>query len=105
MSADLEPALLVQLFGMPVNVALGSSALMVALAAAGGLLGHVSTGGASWGVPHLPSVSVLAASQLGRRSAMRKRFETGPCGLASTTPVNSLFLAPDGKQALSLFNN
>ena len=84
---------------------------MVTLAAAGGLFRHLSTRGASWSVPLLVSVSVLAGSQLGRgpakclkSAAKRKRFETGPCGLASNTPANSFFLAPKWKLALSLFN-
>ena len=55
---------------MPVNRALGSSALMVTLAAAGGLLGHPSTCGAGWSMPILLGVSVLAGSQLGRSPAM-----------------------------------
>ena len=110
-SADLELAPLVQLFDVPVNLALGSCALMVTVAAARGLLRHLSTRGASWSVPLLVSASVPAGSQLGRSPAMylkpaakRKRFETGPCGLASTTPANSFFLALKRKLALSLFN-
>lgn len=84
-SADLELAPLDQLFDVPVNLALGSSALMVNLAAARSLLRHPSTRGASWSVPLLVSVSVPAGSQLGRSPGMylepaakRKRFETGP---------------------------
>lgn len=77
----LKIPMLVRLFGMPVKVAFGSSALMVSLTAAGGLLGHLATGEVEWHEPVVLSLFVLAGSQIGpritQRSAsqvMRKRF-------------------------------
>ncbi len=68
--------MLVRLFGVPIAVAFGSSALMVALNAAGGLLGQLSSGAAVWHEPLLLSLCVAAGSQIGPRLSFRSSART-----------------------------
>lgn len=68
--------MLVRLFGVPIAVAFGSSALMVALNAAGGLLGQLSSGAAVWHEPLLLSLCVAAGSQIGPRLSFRSSPRT-----------------------------
>lgn len=72
----LKIPMLVRLFGVPIKVAFGSSAFMVSLTAAGGLLGHVATGAVQWHHPLLFGAFVLAGSQIGPRIALRSKSET-----------------------------
>lgn len=100
--------MMVRLFGMPINIAFGSSALMVSLTAAGGLLGHLAIGAAIWHEPLLLSAFVLVGSQIGQRmamrsrpAAMRKRFSTYLFALACPVMASSLLLTPSGERALN----
>ena len=72
----LKIPMLVRLFGVPIKVAFGSSAFMVSLTAAGGLLGHVATGAVQWHHPLLLGAFVLVGSQIGPRIALRSKPET-----------------------------
>ncbi len=73
----LKIPMLVRLFGVPIKVAFGSSAFMVSLTAAGGLLGHVLAKGAvQWQNPLLLGAFVLAGAQIGPRIAVLSKPET-----------------------------
>ena len=107
----LKIPMLIRLFGMPISVAFGSSALMVSLTAAGGLLGHLATGVSVWHEPLLLSAFVLLGSQIGPRLtmqsrplAMRKRFATYLIALACLVMASSFFVTPSGELARSLFS-
>ena len=63
----LKVPLMVLLFGIPVPIAIGSSALMVGLTAAAGLLGHVSAGGVDWAAALLLAIPVFIGGQIGSR--------------------------------------
>ena len=97
----LKIPMLVRMFGVPINVAFGSSALMVSLTAAGGLLGHVATGEFAWHDPLLLSVFVLAGSQIGPRltlrtqpKVMRRRFAIYLFALAGLVLASAWFVDP-----------
>lgn len=107
----LKIPMMVRLFSMPINIAFGSSALMVSLTAAGGLLGHLATGAAVWHEPLLLSAFVLMGSQIGPRLAMRsrpvamrKQFATYLFALACLVMASSFILTPSGELALSFFS-
>ncbi len=59
---------MVLVFRIPIRIAVGSSALMVGITAASGLVGHISVGHLQWGT-HLLwcSVAVFCGAQLGSR--------------------------------------
>ncbi len=97
----LKIPMMVRLFGVPINVAFGTSAFMVTLTAAGGLLGHLATTEAAWQDPVLLSAFVLAGSQIGPRlnlrsngTTMRRRFATYLFGIACLV-IASAFVRPD----------
>ena len=63
----LKVPLMVLLFGVPVPIAIGSSAFMVGLTAAAGLLGHISAGGFNWIAALLLAIPVFIGGQIGSR--------------------------------------
>jgi len=63
----LKVPLMVLLFGIPVPVAIGSSAFMVGLTAAAGLLGHISVGGLDWRAALILAIPVFIGGQIGSR--------------------------------------
>lgn len=63
----LKVPLMVLLFGIPVPLAIGSSAFMVGLTAAAGLLGHISIGSFNWAVALLLAIPVFIGGQIGSR--------------------------------------
>ena len=63
----LKVPLMVLLFGIPVPIAIGSSAFMVGLTAAAGLLGHISAGGMEWTPALLLAIPVFIGGQIGSR--------------------------------------
>ena len=63
----LKVPLMVLLFGIPVPIAIGSSAFMVGLTAAAGLLGHISFGSFNWTAALLLSIPVFIGGQIGSR--------------------------------------
>ena len=67
----LKVPLMVLLFGIPLPIAIGSSAFMVGLTATAGLLGHVSMGHFDW-LPALTlAVPVFIGGQIGSRLSIR----------------------------------
>lgn len=69
----LKVPLMVLLFGIPVPVAIGSSAFMVGLTAAAGLLGHISIGGFNWIAALLLAIPVFIGGQIGSRLSVHLR--------------------------------
>jgi len=63
----LKVPLMVLLFGIPIPLAIGSSAFMVGLTATAGLLGHISVGNFNWIVALLLAIPVFIGGQLGSR--------------------------------------
>lgn len=74
----LKVPLMVLLFSIPLHVAIGSSAFMVGLTAAAGLLGHVSVGSFNWTAALLLALPVFIGGQVGSRLSIHlkaKRLE------------------------------
>ena len=67
----LKVPLMVLLFGVPMSVAVGSSAFMVGLTAVAGLFGHISMGHLEWQAALLPAVPVFIGAQIGARLSVR----------------------------------
>jgi len=63
----LKVPIMILLFGIPVPIAIGSSAFMVGLTAAAGLLGHISAGGFNWTAALLLAIPVFIGGQIGSR--------------------------------------
>ena len=61
----LKVPLMVLLFGIPMPIAIGSSAFMVGLTAAAGLLGHISFGSFNWTAALLLAIPVFIGGQIG----------------------------------------
>jgi uncharacterized membrane protein YfcA len=67
----LKVPLMILLFGIPVPIAIGSSAFMVGLTAAAGLLGHISVGGFDWTTALLLAIPVFIGGQIGSRLSIQ----------------------------------
>jgi len=63
----LKVPLMVLLFGIPLPIAIGSSAFMVGLTASAGLLGHISMGHFDWISALMLAVPVFLGGQIGSR--------------------------------------
>ena len=63
----LKVPMMVLLFGIPMDIAVGSSALMVGLTAAGGFAGHVTNGHWDWRTSLILAAAVFAGAQIGSR--------------------------------------
>lgn len=63
----LKVPLMVLLFGIPVPIAIGSSAFMVGLTAAAGLLGHIGVSSFNWATALLLAIPVFIGGQIGSR--------------------------------------
>jgi uncharacterized membrane protein YfcA len=63
----LKVPLMVFLFGIPVPIAIGSSAFMVGLTATAGLLGYISVGHFNWTAALLLAIPVFIGGQIGSR--------------------------------------
>jgi len=63
----LKVPLMVLLFGIPIPIAIGSSAFMVGLTASAGLLGHISMGHFNWLSALLLAIPVFLGGQIGSR--------------------------------------
>lgn len=63
----LKVPLMVLLFGIPIPIAIGSSAFMVGLTATAGLLGHISISNFSWTAAMLLAIPVFIGGQIGSR--------------------------------------
>lgn len=67
----LKVPLMVLLFGIPIPVAIGSSAFMVGLTATAGLLGHISMGHFDWKSAILLAIPVFIGGQIGSRLSIQ----------------------------------
>ena len=66
----LKVPLMVLLLGIPMDIAVGSSALMVGLTAAGGFAGHLAAGHWDWRTSLVLAVAVFIGGQIGARKAI-----------------------------------
>jgi len=66
----LKVPLMVLLLGIPMDIAVGSSALMVGLTAAGGFAGHLVAGHWDWKTSLILGVAVFLGGQIGARKAL-----------------------------------
>lgn len=67
----LKVPMLVLLFGVPMNIAVGSSAFMVGLTASGGFLGHLAAGHVDWRVALLLAPGIFLGGQIGARASIQ----------------------------------
>jgi uncharacterized protein len=67
----LKVPMLVLLFGVPMNIAVGSSAFMVGLTASGGFLGHLAAGHFDWKIALVLMPGVFIGAQIGSRTSVR----------------------------------
>jgi uncharacterized membrane protein YfcA len=67
----LKVPMLVLLFGVPMNLAVGSSAFMVGLTASGGFLGHLAAGHFDWKMALLLMPGIFIGAQIGARTSVR----------------------------------
>ena len=67
----LKVPLMVLLLGIPMDIAVGTSALMVGLTAAGGFAGHLAVGHWDWRLSLVLALAVFLGGQLGARRALR----------------------------------
>ncbi len=102
----LKVPLMVLLLGIPMDIAVGSSAFMVGLTAAGGFAGHVVSGHWDWRTSLVLAVVVFAGSQIGARLSlsldkkrMKKLFGWFLLGIAALMISNNL--PPDILQRIS----
>jgi len=72
--------MMVLLFGIPMEIAVASSAFMVGLTAAGGFAGHVASGHWDWRMSLVLAVAVFVGGQIGARISLgidRNKIKTG----------------------------
>lgn len=67
----LKVPMMVLLFGVPMNIAVGSSAFMVGLTATGGFAGHLAAGHVNWPVTLALVPGIFIAGQIGARRAVK----------------------------------
>jgi len=67
----LKVPMLVLLFGVPMNIAVGSSAFMVGLTASGGFLGHLAAGHFDWKIALLLVPGIFLGGQIGARASVK----------------------------------
>lgn len=76
----LKVPMMVLLFGIPMDIAVGSSAFMVGLTAAGGFTGHVVSGHWDWKTSLILAVAVFIGGQIGGHIAIgvdKKKLKKG----------------------------
>jgi uncharacterized membrane protein YfcA len=66
----LKVPMMVLLFGIPMDIAVGSSALMVGITSIGGFAGHVTSGHWDWRVSLVLAVAVFIGGQIGSRISL-----------------------------------
>jgi len=93
----LKVPMMVLLLGIPMEIAVGSSAFMVGLTAAGGFAGHVASGHWDWRTSLVLAVAVFAGGQIGARKSMsldkdkiKKGFGWFLCTLALLMTIKAL---------------
>ncbi len=62
--------LMVLLLGVPIDIAIGSSAFIVGIMAAGGFVGHLAAGHWDWKTSLVLSIAVFLGGQIGARKAI-----------------------------------
>ena len=67
----LKVPMLVLMFGVPMNIAIGCSAFMVGLTATGGFLGHVAAGHFDWKVVLMLAPGIFLGAQIGARTSIK----------------------------------
>jgi uncharacterized membrane protein YfcA len=67
----LKVPMMVLLFGVPMNIAVGSSAFMVGLTAIGGFMGHVAAGHFDWKIALILAPGIFIGAQIGARTSVR----------------------------------
>ena len=67
----LKVPMLVLLFGVPMNIAVGSSAFMVGLTASGGFLGHLAAGHLDWKIALALIPGIFLGGQIGARASVK----------------------------------
>jgi len=76
----LKVPMMVLLFGIPMDIAVGSSALMVGITAVGGFAGHLAIGHWDWRTSLVLAVAVFAGGQIGSRISLgldKKKLKKG----------------------------
>jgi uncharacterized membrane protein YfcA len=76
----LKVPMMVLLLGVPIEIAVGSSALMVGITAAAGFAGHVVNGHWDWRMSLALAVAVFLGGQVGSRVSLgleKKRLQKG----------------------------
>jgi uncharacterized membrane protein YfcA len=68
---SLMVPMMVLLFGVPISIAVGSSALMVGLTASGGFLGHLTAGQFEWKVALALAPGIFLGAQIGARCGVK----------------------------------
>lgn len=66
----LKVPLMVRILGIPMDIAVGSSAFMVGITAAGGFAGHVASGHWDWKTSLILAAAVFIGGQIGARRAL-----------------------------------
>ncbi len=66
----LKVPLMVLLLGIPMDIAVGSSALMIGITAAGGFAGHLAAGHWDWKTSIILGIAVFIGGQIGARKAL-----------------------------------
>jgi uncharacterized membrane protein YfcA len=66
----LKIPMMVLLFGIPIEIAVGSSALMIGITAAGGFAGHWMNGHWNWRASMLLAAAVFVGGQIGSRISL-----------------------------------
>jgi len=80
----LKVPMMVLLFGIPMEIAVASSAFMVGLTAAGGFAGHVAAGHWDWRISLILAVAVFIGGRIGARISLgvdRKKMKRAFGGL------------------------
>jgi len=67
----LKVPMMVLLFGVPMNIAVGSSAFMVGLTAIGGFLGHLAAGHVDWRMALIVVPGIFLGAQIGARTSVK----------------------------------
>jgi uncharacterized protein len=67
----IKVPMLVLMFGVPMNVAVGSSAFMVGLTASGGFLGHLAAGHVDWKMALILMPGIFIGAQIGARTSVK----------------------------------
>ncbi len=67
----LKVPMLVLLFGVPMNIAVGSSAFMVGLTATGGFVGHLAAGHFDWRIAVALIPGIFIGAQIGSRTSIK----------------------------------